>query len=468
MAGCARNQIVREGEIGVYHTWSRCVQRAYLCGDDPLTGVNYDYRRPWIQSLLEYQAGVFAVDIGNFAILSNHEHLICRTRPDLAAGWSDEEVAWRWKLAWPEWRDDHWARDPTDEQVAEVLADPGKLAKARKALSSLSWFMARWKEPIARLANRETDHRGHFWEQRFGSRELVDEAAMLTCSAYVDLNQVKAREAGSLEDSRYSAIAARIRAWRAEQARASVEEFHQARQEGYELETSDVEQLLADCWLMPITADGPLLLVADEPSRQPVERLVLRRSRRNGESRGEPGGWAAACGGRRAIVGATLNPPPSASPSERSPVSLELAAETQDTEPSTGRPRSSSGKSKPHQPSRTIHERLSRSRRRRASDQPFLSMPFEQYLEIVQWAADQLLAGQDRPPPPELASRLRDRQGGPGPLVRRGGPVPGVVSRRSRGVGRVGQASWRVPAAVGGKESATAAMSSRDARRAAD
>ena len=37
MPGCAQNQIVREGEIAVYHTWSRCVQRAYLCGDDPLT-----------------------------------------------------------------------------------------------------------------------------------------------------------------------------------------------------------------------------------------------------------------------------------------------------------------------------------------------------------------------------------------------------------------------------------------------
>ena len=70
MAGCARNQIVREGEIGIYHTWSRCVQRAYLCGDDPLTGVNYDYRRSWIQDLLKHQAGVFAVDIGNFAILN--------------------------------------------------------------------------------------------------------------------------------------------------------------------------------------------------------------------------------------------------------------------------------------------------------------------------------------------------------------------------------------------------------------
>ena len=158
MAGCARNQIVREGEIGVYHTWSRCVQRAYLCGDDPLTGVNYDYRRSWIQDLLKYQAGVFAVNIGNFAILSNHEHLICRTRPDIAAGWSDEEVAWRWKLAWPEWREDHWARDPTDEEVAKVLADPRRLERREGPCraSPGSWLVGRSPSPDWPTARRTT------------------------------------------------------------------------------------------------------------------------------------------------------------------------------------------------------------------------------------------------------------------------------------------------------------------------
>ena len=55
------------------------MQRTFLCGRDPLTGHNYDYRRDWIERLLEYQAGVFAVDIGNFAILQNHEHLIAHT-----------------------------------------------------------------------------------------------------------------------------------------------------------------------------------------------------------------------------------------------------------------------------------------------------------------------------------------------------------------------------------------------------
>ena len=84
MAGFARNEIVREGEIGVYHTWSRCVQSCYLCGYDFGSQRNFDYRRRWIDDLIAYQAGVFAVDIGNFAIRSDerwHDDAIQGIRP---------------------------------------------------------------------------------------------------------------------------------------------------------------------------------------------------------------------------------------------------------------------------------------------------------------------------------------------------------------------------------------------------
>lgn len=70
MPGHARREIVRPGQIAVYHTWSRCVQRAFLCGEDPVTGNNFDHRRLWIKTLLEYQASVFAVEVGNYSILA--------------------------------------------------------------------------------------------------------------------------------------------------------------------------------------------------------------------------------------------------------------------------------------------------------------------------------------------------------------------------------------------------------------
>ena len=75
MPANARKDIVREGEIGTYHCWSRCVQRAFLCGYDPVTERDFDYRRGWIEDLLAYLAGVFAIDVGNFNVLSNH--LLC-------------------------------------------------------------------------------------------------------------------------------------------------------------------------------------------------------------------------------------------------------------------------------------------------------------------------------------------------------------------------------------------------------
>mgnify|MGYP006174170977 CR=1 FL=1 len=40
MPGHARKDIVRKGEIGTYHTWSRCVQQGYLCGKDLTTNID--------------------------------------------------------------------------------------------------------------------------------------------------------------------------------------------------------------------------------------------------------------------------------------------------------------------------------------------------------------------------------------------------------------------------------------------
>jgi hypothetical protein len=93
---------------------------------------------------------------------------------------------------------------------------PERIAKLRQRLSSLSWFMGRLNEFIARAANKEDGVKGRFWEARFKCQALLDEAAIAACMAYVDLNPIRAGRAESPEQSDFTSIQERIRAWQKE------------------------------------------------------------------------------------------------------------------------------------------------------------------------------------------------------------------------------------------------------------
>ena len=46
-------------------------------------------------------AGVFAIDVVAYAIMSNHLHVLLWTDPERAAAWDDLEVARRWLTLFP-------------------------------------------------------------------------------------------------------------------------------------------------------------------------------------------------------------------------------------------------------------------------------------------------------------------------------------------------------------------------------
>jgi hypothetical protein len=128
----------------------------------------------------------------------------------------------------------------------------------RQRLSNPSWFIRQLAQYMGIRCNAEDQITGHFWESRFGMRRLLDEAAVLACLAYVDLNPIKASMVNSLEEYQYVSIGERLR-------------------------TLDDQSVDSSDWLAPLElaaqTDGSTVTVANRLSRQELaEALAVQTS----------------------------------------------------------------------------------------------------------------------------------------------------------------------------------------------
>ena len=205
----ARKTQVSLSDTPYYHCVSRCVRRSFLCGKDPLTGKCYEHRRGWVEQRLLFLAKVFAIDICAYAVMSNHTHIVLHVDHEQAQGWSQEEVITRWhRVCKGNYLSNTWLDENQRSQMdkAQLVAVERIVEDWRERLYDISWLMRLLNEPIARQANKEDGCTGRFWEGRFKSQALLDEAALVACMAYVDLNPVRAGMAKTPETSSHTSI----------------------------------------------------------------------------------------------------------------------------------------------------------------------------------------------------------------------------------------------------------------------
>ena len=206
----AREQQICCDDTPYYHCISRVVRRAFLCGFDHTTRQDFEHRRQWVIDRLAEIDAVFCIDICAYAIMSNHYHLVLYINKKEIDGLTDLEVIERWRMLYkgPEIIERYLKGDQLS--VSHHLLISEIVDQWRDRLADISWYMRCLNEFIARKANFEDKCKGRFWEGRFKSQALLDEQALLTCMAYVELNPVRAKIASTPETSYFTSIKQRI------------------------------------------------------------------------------------------------------------------------------------------------------------------------------------------------------------------------------------------------------------------
>ena len=81
-------------QIQVFHTVQRCVRRAFLCGEDAVSGKSYDHRKQWIRERLEFYLDLLDWTGRNLAsgkrgAIPDHLEPILKRIGIVSSGWCD-------------------------------------------------------------------------------------------------------------------------------------------------------------------------------------------------------------------------------------------------------------------------------------------------------------------------------------------------------------------------------------------
>jgi len=138
--------------------------------------------------------------------MSNHYHIVLHINKKAAEAWSLDDVIHQWHQLFQGYAISQRYLNGEPLSESELRALSHKVELWRERLMDISWFMRVLNESIARQANFEDDCTGRFWEGRFKSQALLDEAALMACMAYVDLNPIRAKMAETPETSEHTSI----------------------------------------------------------------------------------------------------------------------------------------------------------------------------------------------------------------------------------------------------------------------
>ena len=170
------NRQLHENIVGYYHAYNRVAgkKKGYYPFEDPT-------ERAIFEAHLWRLCSFFAVNLGFFAFMGNHFHLLFEMLD--ANALSDEDVKRRWKA--------HYAAALAEGRVQEPdWSQAAEFAKIRKRIGNPSEFLHDLKGQFAEGYNVRHDLRGSFWDGRF-KNTLLSPEAVASCARYIELNPLR-------------------------------------------------------------------------------------------------------------------------------------------------------------------------------------------------------------------------------------------------------------------------------------
>jgi putative transposase len=196
-----RNRQWTSQNSGSFHVISR------ITGQDRLLGPN---DKEYFLQLLERFASGFFVQIHSFAILDNHFHILLTGLNLDAQQASKKELLQRYQRLYPkEFEPPPGSYRPDGTLVPD---EDNGIERLRERLGSVSRFVQELKQTYSRWYNKNNNRKGYLWSDRFKGVIVQKGEAQLLCSAYIDLNAVRANIVGKPEDYRWCSLGLRVRA----------------------------------------------------------------------------------------------------------------------------------------------------------------------------------------------------------------------------------------------------------------
>lgn len=196
-----RRARIKADGAGYYHCMSRIIERRHIL--NPV-------EKERLLDLMRRLAGFGGLQILSYCFLSNHFHILLHVpqRSEI----SDQELLRRlsFLLPWKEVKEVGRQLQEYRQKGQETAAEELK-AHFTYRMYDISEFFKALKQRFSHYYNVREGRKGPLWEERFKSLLVeASENALLTLSAYIDLNPVRAGLVADPKDYRYSSYGAAV------------------------------------------------------------------------------------------------------------------------------------------------------------------------------------------------------------------------------------------------------------------